>query len=349
MSCIVRNRAGMLHYGASHYHTEEMHAPDYCAGQIVKDCTRSGISIEEFAHSKIILSFLNEGFGPDNIEPLIRILSQSHPGRFMVLFNAHIDVDQLPYPAHCCTTWLINRSEYKLDQLDYNFDIALDRKFLCLLRRPTLNRARLARFFLDNIGPDAVRLSFGSGSQGGLDQYRDVVGVDLPLLVDGMLTDRVQEFDVTNPIFHSCLFNIVAETSSQTEYCANTPVWRGVFLTEKTWKAVMQRQIPIWYGVPGLVKHVRSLGFDVFNDILDAHRYDGIQNETQRHQSVFDLINQLNQQYNLADCQKLRQQLQPRLEANFEQLLEYFRTNRRQVSNAILEFDYQTGLTTRSK
>jgi hypothetical protein len=337
MSCIVRNRPGMLRYGAAHYITDQMHTPGYCKQQIVDDCERSGISAEEFAHSKIVLSFLDEGFGTEEIQPLTDILSQTHPGRFMVLFNAHVDTSQLSYPARCFTAWLINRSEYKLDQLNYNFDIALDRKFLCLLRRPTLNRARLARFFLDNIGLDTVRLSFGSGAQGGLDQYRDVVGCNLPLLVDGMLTDRVKEFDVANPKFHSCLFNIAAETSSQSE--AN---WRSVFLTEKTWKAVMQRQIPIWYGVPGLVEHVRSLGFDTFDDILSGHQYDVIPTETERQQAVFDLIGQLNQQYSLADCQTLRQQLQPRLEANFELLLAYFRTNRRQVFNAILEFDSST-------
>ena len=344
MSCIVRNRSGMLQYGAAHYITDQMHVPGYCEQQIAHDCERSGITAEEFEQNKIVLSFLDEGFGPAEIKPLTDILLHSHLGRFMVLFNAHINVDALPYPARCFTAWLINRSEYRLDQLRYNFAIALDRKFLCLLRRPTMNRAHLARFFLNNVGLDTVRLSFGSGTMGGLDQYRDVVGCDLPLLVDGMLTDRVKEFDVANPVFHSCLFNIVAETSSQSE--AN---WRSVFLTEKTWKAVMQRQIPIWYGVPGLVQHVRSLGFDTFDDILGDHQYDTIMDETARHQSVFDLIRQINNQYSLGDCQTLRQQLQPRLEANFEQLLEYFRTNRRQVFNAILEFDYQTGLTTRSK
>jgi hypothetical protein len=337
MSCIIRNRPGMLRYGAAHYITDQMHTPGYCEQQIVNDCERSGISAKEFAQSKIVLSFLDEGFGPKEIRPLTDILLHSHTGRFMVLFNAHVDVDQLPYPARCFTAWLINRSEYRLDQLCYNFDIALDRKFLCLLRRPTLNRARLARFFLDNIGLDNARLSFGSGAQGGLEQYQDVVGRELPLLVDGMLTDRVREFDVANPEFHSCLFNIAAETSSQSE--AN---WRSVFLTEKTWKAVMQRQIPIWYGVPGLVKQVRSLGFDVFDDILGGHQYDTITDETARHQAVFDLISQLNQQYSLADCQALQQQLRTRFEANFEQLLQYFRANRRQVFNAILEFDSST-------
>jgi hypothetical protein len=61
-----------------------------------------------------------------------------------------------------------------------------------------LNRARLARFFLDNIGLDAVRLSFGSGAQGGLDQYQDVVGQDLPLLVDGVL--KIESRSLTLPI-----------------------------------------------------------------------------------------------------------------------------------------------------
>jgi len=326
----------MLRYGAAHFITDQMYSPGYCEQQIARDCERSEISAEEFAQNKIVLSFLDEGFGPAEIAPLTDILLRTHPGRFMVLFNAQVDVGSLLYPAQCFTAWLINRNEYRLDQLSYNFDIELDRKFLCLLRRPTLNRARLARFFLDNIGLDAVRLSFGSGAQGGLDQYRTVVGCDLPLLVDGLLTDRVQEFDVSNTLFHRCLFNIAAETSSQTE--AN---WRSVFLTEKTWKAMIQRQIPIWYGVPGLVHQVRALGFDTFDDIVD-HRYDNILNETQRHQSVFELIAKLNDRYSLADCQALRQQLQPRLEANFEQLLTYFRTNRRQVSNAILEFDYST-------
>jgi len=326
----------MLRYGAAHYITDQMHTPGYCEQQIANDCERSGISIEEFADSKIVLSFLDEGFGPAEIQPLTDVLLRTHPGRFMVLFNAYVEVDRLQYPAQCFTAWLINRSEYRLDQLRYNFDIELDRKFLCLLRRPTLNRARLARFLLDNIGLDTARLSFGSGAQGGFGQYQDVVGVDLPLLVDGVLTDRVQEFDVSNTLFHRCLFNIAAETSSQTE--AN---WRSVFLTEKTWKSIMQRQIPIWYGVPGLVNQVRTLGFDVFDDIVD-HGYDAVSDETQRHQAVFDQINQLNRQYSLADCQALRQQLRPRLESNFERLLTYFRTNRRQVSNAILEFDYST-------
>jgi hypothetical protein len=327
----------MLRYGAAHYITDQMYMPGYCEQQIVDDCKRSGISTDEFAQSKIVLSFLDEGFGPVEIKPLTDILVRSHSDRFMVLFNAHVAVDTLTYHARCCTAWLINRSEYKLDQFNYKFDLQLDRKFLCLLRRPTLNRAHLARFFLDNIGLDTVRLSFGSGATDGLDQYHSVVGCDLPLLVDGVLTDRVKEFDVANPVFHSCLFNTVAETSSQSE--AN---WRSVFLTEKTWKAIMQRQIPIWYGVPGLVEHVRLLGFDTFDDILGGHQYDVIPNETQRHQSVFDLINLLNSQYSLADCQALRQQLRPRLESNFEQLLKYFRTNRRQVFNAILEFDYST-------
>ena len=337
MSCIIRNRVGMLQYGAAHYITDQMYTPGYCEQQIVSDCERSGITVEEFSQSKIVLSFLDEGFGPDDIAPLTDILMQSHADRFMVLFNAHIDdVNLLPYRARCFPTWLINRSEYQLDQLRYDFNIQLDRKFLCLMRRGSTGRAHLARFLLDNIGLDNVRMSFGSGQRAGLEQYQDIVGCDLPLLVDGVLTDRVQEFNISNPVFHSCLFNIVAETSSQTE-----KNWHTIFLTEKTWKAIMQRQIPIWHGVPGLVNQMRTLGFDVFDDIV-IHWYDNIAQEHSRFDAVYGTIQQLDQTYSLAHCQQLRQQLQPRLEANFEQLLNYFRTNRRQVFNAILEFDSST-------
>lgn len=343
MTCIVRHRPGLLRYGAAHYIADQMSVPGYCEQQIVEDCIRSCIGIEEFASSRIVLSFLDEGFGPDDIAPLTDILMQSHADRFMVLFNAHIDVDQLPYRARSFTAWLINRSEYGLDQYHYNFDIQLDRKFLCLMRRGSQGRAQLARFLLDNVGLGHVRMSFGSGQQAGLEQYTDIVGRDLPLLVDGVLTDRMQEFDISNSLFQSCLFNIVAETSSQTE-----KNWNTVFLTEKTWKAIMQRQIPIWHGVAGLANHVRALGFDVFDDIV-IHWYDNIADEATRFDAVYGTIRQLDQTYSLAHCQQLRHQLRPRLEANYLKLLEYFRANRREVFNAILEFDNLTDLTLKSK
>lgn len=343
MTCIVRHRPGLLRYGAAHYITDQMRVPGYCEQQIVEDCIRSSIGIEEFASSQIVLSFLDEGFGPDDIAPLTDILMQSHPDRFMVLFNAHIDVDQLPYRARSFTAWLINRSEYRLDQYCYNSDIELDRKFLCLMRRGSQGRAQLARFLLDNVGLDHVRMSFGSGQRAGLEQYRDIVGCNLPLLVDGVLTDRLKEFDITNTLFQSCLFNIVAETSSQTE-----KNWHTVFLTEKTWKAIMQRQIPIWHGVAGLVQQMRMLGFDVFDDIVD-HTYDTVVDETERFHAVYNIIQKLDQTYSLTQCQQLRQQLLTRLEDNYLKLLEYFRTNRREVFNAILEFDNLTDLTLKSK
>ena len=108
MSCIVRNRPGMLQYGAA----DQMHTPGYCEQQIVDDCERSGISTEEFAQNKIVLSFLDEGFGPAEIAPLTDILLHSHLDRFIVLFNAHVAVDQLPYPARCFTAFMFVTQAY---------------------------------------------------------------------------------------------------------------------------------------------------------------------------------------------------------------------------------------------
>jgi hypothetical protein len=91
--------------------------------------------------------------------------------------------------------------------------------------------------------------------------------------------------------------------------------WRSQFLTEKTFKAFAFRQVPIWFAVPGLVSQVRDLGFDIFDDIVD-HSYDQIQNPDQRRSCVVQTVKDLDNRYSLEQCKQLKEQLQPRFEAN---------------------------------
>jgi pantothenate kinase-related protein Tda10 len=121
-------------------------------------------------------------------------------------------------------------------------------------------------------------------------------------------------------------------------------IWKSVFLTEKTWKVIMQHQLPIWYGVPGTVDQVRQLGFDTFDDILNNHQYDTVQNESERYQQVFELIANINQQYSLADCQQLRNQLAPRLMANYQQLAELSKLIKPTIQQYITEFINKQGM-----
>ena len=88
---------------------------------------------------------------------------------------------------------------------------------------------------------------------------------------------------------------------------------------------------------------VRQLGFDTFDDILDHHRYDDIENEAERYQQVFELITRLNQQYSLEDCQHLRNQLRPRLMANYQRLVELSKTIRPRITEYIKEFNNTQG------
>lgn len=349
MNSITNNRHSygsfkdILFYGACHYSRYDTHVPGYYEQIIAQDCADSGITSEEFAQSKIVFSFLPEGHNVEDLKPLTDLMQQTHPDRFMVLFNAVVDTDALSYHARCIPDFLIVGNNHWTHPTNFDVDtIVPDKKFLCLMRRPSMSRAHLGEFLINHVGVDNVLMSFGSMTTVGLKGYRSFFpNHELPILVDGIIAKHERIYDVDNPKFYSCTFNIVAESSGQT---MDAHIWKSIFLTEKTWKVIMQHQLPIWYGVPGIVNQVRQLGFDTFDDILDNHRYDVVQNESERYQQVFALITNINQRYSLADCQHLRNQLKPRLMANYQRLVELSKTIRPRITEYIKEFNNKQGI-----
>lgn len=341
MNCISRTRYGFfentLFYGACHYSKYDIPNPGYCEQCIAQDCADSGVTAEEFAQSKIVFSFLPEGHNAEELKGLTDLMQQTHPNRFMVLFNAVVDTDTLPYHARCVPDYLIAGNNNWIHPYQFDFaTIVPDKKFLCLMRRPSMSRAYLGEFLINTVGVDNVLLSFGSMTTVGLKGYQKFFpNHELPILVDGVIAKHERIYDIDNPKFYSCIFNVVAESSGQT---MDAHIWKNIFLTEKTWKVIMQHQLPIWYGVPGTVDQVRQLGFDVFDDILDHHQYDVVQNEAQRYQQVFELITNVNQQYSLADCQHLRNRLKPRLMANYQRLAELSKVIKPRIQQYITEF-----------
>ena len=303
---------GLLHYGALHFNAS-VDVPSRIAHDL-KLCDRS---IDDIKHNKIVVDFRGEGQCERVANPLIDYLKSVPAKDILVIFNACVDVDMLDYQAICIPNYMTNHMGWFEKILSVEYHDIIDQKFLCLMRRPSASRALVAKLLLD-IGCD-VRISFGSMSVDGLVEYKSILsGVQLPLLIDGIV-DRVNncfpEHDQTNPLFHSCLFNLIVESSSQTD----PGVWRSHFLTEKTFKAFGLRQIPIWFAVPGLVAQVRKLGFDMFDDIVD-HSYDNILEEHIRFKAVAQQVKQLDQKFSLAQCQLLRQTLVNRLNQNFELL-----------------------------
>jgi hypothetical protein len=182
------------------------------------------------------------------------------------------------------------------------------------MRRPSLSRAKLARKLLDSVS--SLKISFGSMSKSNeLGEWKDYFLVDLPLTIDGHV-DEFKQHDSAQDIFSTCLFNIVAETSSQHSH----QEWLGLFITEKTFKSFALKQIPLWWAVPGLVDEVRNLGFDVFDDLID-HTYDQIDNEDQRLTALIDQITLIDTKYSLDQCNDLRISIRSRLEHNFNLVL----------------------------
>ena len=321
---------GLLHYGALHFNAS-IDVPS----RIAHDIACCDLKINDIKNNKIVVDFRGEGQCAIVAKPLIDYLQSVPAKNILVIFNACVDADTLDYHAVCIPNHMTNHMGWFEKILSVNYNDFVDQKFLCLIRRPSASRALVAKLVLDT-GCD-VRISFGSMGATGLDEYKNILpGMQLPLLIDGII-DRVNndiEHDQTNSIFHSCAFNLVVESSSQTD----PGVWRSHFITEKTFKAFGLRQIPLWFAVPGLVAQVRKLGFDLFDDIVD-HSYDTIPDEHTRFASVAQQVKQLDQQLTLDQCQQLRRSLLDRLNQNFELV----KTQAEQVqtiyNTAIKDFD----------
>lgn len=292
------------------------------------DLLANNFTLEKFVSRNIVLDFTSEGHDNEIIDNLIAYLCTiTDIKNIRVLFNAKINTLELPYRFASQTTWMVDHCKF-LDNINVVENLSLNNKFLCLNGRPTLSRARMLSTVLDCLGTNIVS-SFGSNSNGmdALEFQPYFANHKLPLLIDGIvLGSNGHRYQNNN--FNHYLFNIVSETSSQTDPMS----WKSIFVTEKTYKCFAWLQIPIWFAVPGLVNEVREQGFDVFDDIVD-HSYDKVHNEKNRINRISNLVSNLNQTYTLDNCQKLRKQLMPRLLANRRHLEQMSRT---QLINYVL-------------
>lgn len=319
MQWFSKRRSCILHYGASHLTQDYLENP---SAKVLTDLATSGIELADLKHYKLLIDFRCEGQCDKSAVKLIEFCQNLPVKDFMVVFNTVVDTANLRYKAASCPTYLCNFMGW-FDRLKTESLINdIDTKFLCLLRRASPSRAKLAHGILDI---DSKRLSFGSMHRSSdLSPYQSFFpGQHLPMLLDGptLRDENNLEHDQSNIIFRQCLFNIVAESSAQTD----PGVWRSFFISEKTFKAFGLRHIPIWFSVPGFVAKVRTLGFDMFDDIVN-HSYDQIQDEDDRLQAILHQIHELNN-LSMAQCSHLKKSLIKRFDANFALLDHYAQHN----------------------
>jgi hypothetical protein len=91
---------------------------------------------------------------------------------------------------------------------------------------------------------------------------------------------------IDSPAYQNSYVNLVTETT----------VISRIFVTEKTWKPIASGQLFLIIGAPGIIQHLRGLGVDTFDDIINHDYYDLELDWEQRilkvHKILEDLIDQ---------------------------------------------------------
>lgn len=96
-------------------------------------------------------------------------------------------------------------------------------------------------------------------------------GIFLPGTPEKTFTGFDEQRQFVPEWYNNTMFSVVVETDV---------VARGfnVFITEKTWKAIAHQHPFLIYGVPGVIKHLQSQGFETFDHIFDE-KYDSVNDD----------------------------------------------------------------------
>ena len=235
-------------------------------------------------------------------------------------------------------SWFEQRIRLHLvnNQFEKN-EILLDKKFICLNQLIRPHRQMLAclifrnellypEFYYslvnvnNNFVPDLMHVLQSHKILGITNDDIMKLHIMLPFLrLDSnpaiTLDETHSEIDI---FYQQSLFNIISETQFFESVAYGIPT---IFLTEKSYKPFIYRQIPIMFGGPLLIKRLRDNGFDVFDDIVD-HSYDLEFDHDKRMLQIVAELERLNNKYSIQDCNNLKALLQYRFDNNQKNLLQ---------------------------
>ena len=318
------------------------HPAELRAGDLLRDiaiCLKIGMITQEDLQTKtIVLESLLEG--QDYQEYLLAIDQLKTQTWFDEhscfwignVFNKveHPNVTMIPY-------YMANLAGI-LDE--YNWAACQrDCYFVCLLRRDSPSRRKIAKTILDNYPVEDYRISYRSYLS--KPEYDPVIQRDAPLRLDIVSAHHGYDGFPKGGILQ-CVINLIAETSIQLD--AGDQCWGSMFVTEKTFKSFGWRQIPLWLAVPGLVNHVRAAGFDLFDDWLENHDYDNIPSQELRFQRVFEILdNCIEKIKSLGGPEQVSQLLSSRFDHNIAVLKKLDQQNKVDFSNFCQRLDNLNG------
>ena len=198
---------------------------------------------------------------------------------------------------------------YRFEQTDLTVTVPATHHFVCLNRLHRWQRYRLVAELLDR-GLD----KFGKIS------YLESPREDDPRFPRSLDHDTVsweQQRAIDNPAIAGALFNVITESAYEIEPNTSKLEWHHLpGMTEKSFKCFVMHQIPVWLAPYRSVSCYRTLGFDVFDDLID-HGYDLEPDPVQRIKLVADQVERLCE---LTNLDNLRQMLLPRFLKNIDTL-----------------------------
>jgi hypothetical protein len=112
-----------------------------------------------------------------------------------------------------------------------------------------------------------------------------------------------EDWDISHPAYTNSYINLVTETDMS-----------NAFVTEKTWKPVASAQLFLIMGHKNAVAHLRDMGVDTFDDIVDHNYYDSEPDWQQRTQKIHKVLDSLLVQ----DLESIYKDTQSRRMANAE-------------------------------
>ena len=222
-------------------------------------------------------------------------------------------------------------------------DTAPKKHFLCLMRRIKLDRLLFYNQMVDykwfnnkkiidiSLGSSAEPNQFQIGPQEAL--LKENLIPSLPIIWDTYpVNDDTQHSFLKNQNINQ-LVNVVVETF----IIVNEVHYGGIFITEKSIKPFFYYQMPIFVGQNGLVKLMRSLGYDLFDDYFENHYYDEIENPYVRMKEILKIMDRFIKKYPNEELGELKKNILPRLDhnllvaRNFSEK-EYFKTFNKKMS-----------------
>lgn len=198
------------------------------------------------------------------------------------------------------------------DKIKLNDAVSTQYNFVCLNACPKLHRMfTISELYRRKLNGKISFLNRSSGcyhndlkqlykwqtDKDACDYVSDLYSNNKQLLVDLDVTksnDREQSSD----LYKDCLVSLITESYGHTNdvgykqgYTDIELGYKILFVTEKSYKAFANLQIPIWIALPGTVNYFRQQGFDVFDDVID-HSYDNQTDHVLRYIGAVDQLEQ---------------------------------------------------------